>query len=490
MILLLILIPRIGPANGLSSEPLHASRGSPIRRPHAPVVHFTTPATAHTSSMSTQPSSDTATGSYTSPTTTSAALTASTTVFHSTLYTMNTTDKTYIALSSSQRQTTSEIYTMLPSPHGQTILRSLTATSASLITTSGNHPMTSRGHTPSLGIIAGSAAGGTVVLLAAIFTAFCVVRRRAGRRKMYDDNRSTCSENDMVQSDSNSNSSLPADLESSHEYDALVVTPVDHDGEIIPTATVPSSTTAIVLSTSLPTSPRGVPISIAPENSFPDLGSNSNPNLHQEPYQYLQRDPHPDCFSEHEVYTPCPSYSCISLRENNCTIGPTSPQWYGREGRGRWSDGEGGRGTTRGRGRSRSRSRSRPIARRTNIPSRSTAGSEAVSRAGTWMTASERSTETAPPSYDHANHVDILPDISDFLPNVDIYRVYLLLNRLFNTCSCMGMQHKDCVEVMVDPSMKRILFALVLLSNGNRKLVAVRHGHSFCTPPQKSKNRC
>ncbi|KAH7905473.1 hypothetical protein BJ138DRAFT_1105946 [Hygrophoropsis aurantiaca] len=71
-----------------------------------------------------------------------------------------TSYETYNTPSSSQWQTTDENYTSISSSQWQTTSESLTATS-------GSHPMTSQSHTPSLGIIAGSAAGGTTVLIAA-----------------------------------------------------------------------------------------------------------------------------------------------------------------------------------------------------------------------------------------------------------------------------------------------------------------------------------
>ncbi|KAH7907184.1 hypothetical protein BJ138DRAFT_531126 [Hygrophoropsis aurantiaca] len=303
-----------------------------------------------TSYLSTLPSSDTVTGAFTIPQTTSVASTTGTIIRTSTL----------------------------SSPQGQ-------MTSRSNPMTSGSNPMTFRSHTPPLGIIAGSAAGGTAVLLAVIFTALCIVRRRARRRNRYNDNRRAYNHND-IRSDSNSNRSSPADLESRHEHEAPAIIPVDHDGKITSTATAPAlaaevslSTTAVVssvpvLSTSphrstiLPTSSPGVPV--------PTTSTNSCPSAYQDAYQYLDRDPYPrsDCCSEHELDIPCPSYSCISLSENNFIIGSTT---HDRNGRGRRVEGGDGdeQGRTRGRwgSRSRSRSASRPTVRRTNVPSRSTA---------------------------------------------------------------------------------------------------------------------
>ncbi|KAH7905938.1 hypothetical protein BJ138DRAFT_1163784 [Hygrophoropsis aurantiaca] len=276
--------------------------------------------------------------------------------------------------------------------------------------TSGSHPITSQSHTPPLGIIAGSAAAGAAVLSAAIFVVLCVVRRRARRRngvkRAYDDN-------DTARSGSSSSSQ--ANLETSHEHEALVVIPVDHEARLISTAPVPPSTPAVLLPTTSITPP--VPLSImlsatAPTPSLhtPTAYVNSYLDLNQypDPYSYLQRDPHrwhhSDCCSEHDPRTPCPAYSCISLSENNCTIGSASlrsvgsnsSRWNGRDGReGREGEEEGRSDGGAGRTRvgSTSRSRGGIIARRTNIPPRSTS-------ARMWMAPSDRSNEISPPSYD------------------------------------------------------------------------------------------
>ncbi|KAH7907183.1 hypothetical protein BJ138DRAFT_531184 [Hygrophoropsis aurantiaca] len=114
-------------------------------------------------------------------------------------------------------------------------------------TTSGNHPMTSQSHAPSLGIVAGSAVGGTAVLTAAIFMALFFVRRRPrmrnGIRRSYSD---------KYTARSDSSSSWQADLETSHEHRAVVI-PVDHDGGIISAVSVPPSTAAVPLSTTATT---------------------------------------------------------------------------------------------------------------------------------------------------------------------------------------------------------------------------------------------
>ncbi|KAH7907186.1 hypothetical protein BJ138DRAFT_1129355 [Hygrophoropsis aurantiaca] len=346
--------------------------------------------------------------------TTSVVSTTSITVLTSTLSSSQwrTVPETYTPTPSPQLQTTSERLTTTPesltaTPESHTTASgSLTATSESHTPTSGSHPMASQTHTPSLGIIAGSAAGGAAVLIAVILMAFCVVRRRSRR----NGNRRAYNENQIVHSDSNSNSSSQVNLETSHEHEGLVMIPIDHDDEIkapasAPPSTVgvPLSTTAIVpsvpvsntlptslpRSTGLPTSPPGEPVPVASANLRLDSGSCSDPY------------PHSDYCSVHEADHPCPSYSCISLTENNYSIGSISRRRAGRdgsEGRGRQVEGDGdGQGRTRGRGaRGRSRSSSRPIVRRMNIPSRSTARARAV--------LSDRSVETAPPpSYDFAN---------------------------------------------------------------------------------------
>ncbi|KAH7903296.1 hypothetical protein BJ138DRAFT_1195125 [Hygrophoropsis aurantiaca] len=276
-------------------------------------------------------------------------------------------------------------------------------------------------------IIAGSVVGSIALLVIVILTAFCVVRRRARRR--YDATARVIQDNDPVSGNWNEilSSSSQADLGTCHEDGALVVAPDDHDsiGEMTSTAPTPPSTTATPPSTTPPTRPPTTPHSTSRPRSLPSIpvhttpahaNSYPDPAQYLDPYPYLQRDPHhlhhSDCCSEHEPYTPCPAYSCISLNENNCTIGSaslrsvgsSSSRWHGREGReGRGAEGEGegpsdgGEGRTRGG--NRRRNRSIASAWRANIPPRSTTRASAR----TWMTTSDRSDATAPPSYDFAN---------------------------------------------------------------------------------------
>ncbi|KAH7905939.1 hypothetical protein BJ138DRAFT_1105565 [Hygrophoropsis aurantiaca] len=284
---------------------------------------------------------------------------------------------------------------------------------------------------PMIWIIAVSAIGGIALIATVTFTVCCVLRRRAHRRSRCDSNSKMADDNgnrDPISS-SGPGSDWQVDF-GTHEDDARI-------GGTISTSPAPPSTVPVPLSTStvplvpvsnvfspslpiptaIPESSPGVPIPTSSTNSYPGLGSYPDPNQYPDPYPYLQHPRHrhhSDCYSEHEPGTPCPAYSCISLRENNYTIRPASlrsvpsnnSRWHGRdggEGSGSRSEGESGNRSDGGEGRtrvgSRSRSRSRTVARRTNVPLRSM--TRATAR--TWMTTSERSGETPPPSYDLAS---------------------------------------------------------------------------------------